>query len=354
MDLEPLLVPPQASLRGVMSRIDRNSAGIALVVDPQRRLLGTITDGDIRRAILAGTDLDQPASLLLGTRPHGRAALTAPADSSPAQQLRLMNEHWVRQLPLVDPAGRVVDMVLMEHLVREREPLPHAVIMAGGQGMRLRPLTSDVPKPMLPVGDRPLLERLVEQLREAGVQRVSLTTHYKGEVIERHFGDGSDRGLEIRYLPEEQPLGTAGALGLLDRKDEPLLVLNGDILTNVSFRAMLDFHREQRAVMTVAVRQLALQVPYGVVEVDGSLVTAISEKPTLRHFVSAGIYLLDPAARAHLPAPGQRYDMPDLIRALLAAGSRVVSFPVREYWIDIGRPDDYLRAQEDHQAGRVD
>lgn len=350
-DLENVLIGPDATIRRVMERIDGNSLGIALVVDAERRLLGTVTDGDVRRAILSGMDLERPVRTLLERRDPSRT-VTAPIGTPDSQLLRVMNETWLRHIPILDPGGRVVDLAHLGDLVREREALPHAVIMAGGFGTRLRPLTDDLPKPMLPVGDRPLLERMIDQLRDAGVKRVSLATHYKSDVIERHFGDGRERGIAIGYVHEPEPLGTAGALRLLEDDQEPLLVLNGDIVTTIDFRAMLQFHREHRSDMTVAVRQLELKVPYGVVETHGAEVVSISEKPTLRHFVSAGIYLLGSAARAQVPKDG-RFDMPDLIRALLAARARVVSFPVREYWLDIGQPDDYLRAQADHEAGQL-
>jgi NDP-sugar pyrophosphorylase family protein len=205
---------------------------------------------------------------------------------------------------------------------------------------------------MLPVGDQPLLELIIEQLRQAGIRRVNLTTHYKGEIIARHFGDGRDFGVEIRYVKEDQPLGTAGALSLLDESDQPLLVVNGDILTRVDFRAMLDFHREHQAHMTVAVRQYEFRVPYGVIKTDGVAITGISEKPLARYFINAGIYLLNPKVCRFIPN-GQSYDMTDLISRLVAAGRRVVGFPVREYWLDIGQVEDYQRALADVRNGEV-
>jgi dTDP-glucose pyrophosphorylase len=337
-----------------MSLIDECSKGIALVVDEERRLIGTVTDGDIRRAILAGMDLDLPVQKLLEQRastPYTRP-ITAPVGTSDAELLRLMNKHSVRQIPLLDEYGRVVNLVSLTDLVREYELPLTAVVMAGGYGTRLRPLTEEVPKSMLPVGGRPLLELIIEQLRQAGIRRVNLTTHYKGELIAQHFGYGRDFGVEIRYVKEDQPLGTAGALSLLDASDEPLLVINGDILTRVDFRAMLDFHREQEADMTVAVRQYEFRVPYGVIETDGVVITDISEKPVVRYFINAGIYLLNPGVCRFVPN-GQPYDMPDLIKRLVTEGYRVVSFPIREYWLDIGRIEDYQKALADAENGEV-
>jgi NDP-sugar pyrophosphorylase family protein len=227
-----------------------------------------------------------------------------------------------------------------------------AVIMAGGYGTRLRPLTDDMPKPMLPVGDRPLLERTVRRLREAGIQDVRVTTHYLGDRIASHFGDGKAFGVDITYLNEDRPLGTAGALALVNRPAGPLLVMNGDILTNLNFHALLAFHREHRADATVAVRKYDLTVPYGVVECEGTQVKALQEKPTERFLVNAGIYLLEPTVLGCIP-PGERFDMTELIQVLLQQGRTVVSFPIVEYWLDIGRAEDYERAQSDVETVRL-
>lgn len=354
LELEGLLVSPNSPIREVMACIDSNAKGIALVVDEERHLIGTVTDGDIRRAVLAGMDLDLPVQALLERRapaPHP-TPVTAPVGTVDPQLLGMMNQYGLRHIPIIDQTGRVVDLALLSDLVKEYELPLRAVVMAGGYGTRLRPLTEEIPKPMLPVGDRPLLERIIQQLREAGIRRVNLTTHYKGEIIAQHFGDGRDFGVEIRYVKEDQPLGTAGALSLIDVQQEPLLVINGDILTRVNFRAMLDFHREQQANMTVAVRQHECRLPYGVVETDGVQITSISEKPLVRYLINAGIYLLSPEACRYIPN-SQSFDMPDLITKLLAEGRRVVSFPIHEYWIDVGQHDDYQQAQTDAEKERL-
>jgi dTDP-glucose pyrophosphorylase/CBS domain-containing protein len=346
VELERFLVIPDSSIHEVIARIDSNAKGIALVVDEERHLIGTITDGDIRRAILAGLDLDLPVQALLEHQAPAAhpTPLTAPVGTTDAELLRIMNQYGLRHIPLLDEVGRVVDMALLSDLVREYELPLRAVVMAGGYGTRLRPLTEEMPKPMLPVGGRPLLELIIEQLRAAGIRRVIVTTHYKPEVITNHFGNGRRFGVEIDYVEEEQPLGTAGSISLLGLPEEPLLVINGDILTRVNFRAMLDFHREQRADMTVAVRQHEFRLPYGVVETDGVEITGISEKPVVQQFINAGIYLLNPAACQYIPN-GQPCDMPDLVAKLLAERRRVVSFPVHEYWLDIGQHDEYQQAQ---------
>ena len=237
----------------------------------------------------------------------------------------MMTERDIRHIPLLNEGDQVVDVALLSELVKEYELPLRAIVMAGGYGTRLRPLTDDLPKPMLPIGDRPLLEIIVNGLREAGIRQVNVATHYKGEMIAEHFKDGQDFGVDIRYVHEDQPLGTAGALSLLEESDEPLLVINGDILTRVDFHAMLNFHREHNADLTVAVRQYEFRVPYGVIDTDGTAVKGISEKPLFRQFINAGIYLLNPSIRRLIPN-GQHYDIPDLIQQLLKENRPVVCF----------------------------
>jgi dTDP-glucose pyrophosphorylase len=336
-----------------MECIDSSGKGIALVVDEQRRLLGTITDGDIRRAVLERVELETPVQRLLEQRAQSAAVgpVTAPVGTSAAQLLRTMTELNLRHIPIVDDQDRVVALTLLSDLAEEADFSLRAVIMAGGYGTRLQPLTDELPKPMLAVGGRPLVERIVEQLRQSGIRKVNIATHYKREVIARHFGDGQNFGVDIRYVHEDHPLGTAGALSLLEDSDEPLLVINGDILTRVDFRAMLNFHRESQAEVTVGVREFQFEVPYGVVETDGIAITRIAEKPTARYFVNAGIYLLHPRVPRSMPN-GQHRQMTDLINQLVADGRRVVSFPVREYWLDIGQAEQYHQAEADVATGR--
>jgi dTDP-glucose pyrophosphorylase len=349
-NVDELFVRSADTLRHAMERLNVTLRGIVLVVDDDRRLLGTIVDGDIRRALLASLPLDSAVADVLqqkGPLPSVQASEKAVS----GELIALMHERHVHQLPLVDEGGRIQDLVTMDDLLPD-EVLPlNAVIMAGGIGARLRPLTEEIPKPMLPVGGRPLLEHIVASLRQAGIRRVNVTTHYKPEAIKDHFGDGDGFGVELHYLTEDRPLGTAGALGLMERPQETLLVMNGDILTDVDFRAMLAFHREGKAVLTMAVRKYEIAIPYGVVESEGARVQRLVEKPHVGLFVNAGIYLLEPEAHQYIP-DGERFDMTDLIRRLIDAGKPVASFPVHEYWLDIGQPTDYARAQEDVKNGR--
>jgi len=353
--LERLLVRPTATLREALAAIDANAKGIVVVTDVQHRLLGTVTDGDLRRAILAGVPLERSVQVVLERREGGGSSpsVTAPVGASVEELIQLMIQHTLRQIPVVDRDERVVDVAVLSDLVRDADLPLRALVMAGGYGTRLLPLTEEVPKPMVSMGGRPLLERIIGQLRDSGIHRVHVATHYKGELIERHFGDGKDFGVAITYVQEQEPLGTAGALGLLKQSEEPILVVNGDILTRVDFRAMLHFHRDHQADMTVGVRVNELRMPYGVVEMDGVAITGIAEKPAIRQFINAGLYLVQPSACHHVPAD-QRFDMTELISELIREGRRVTGFPVHEYWLDIGLPQDYVQAQAALERGETD
>lgn len=337
-----------------MRQINENQRGIVLVVDEEGCLLDTATDGDLRRAVLERVDLDTP----LATLAERRVGTTHPKpitvlEGTPEHEIvALMSRLKLRHIPVVDAQGHVKDLIIAGETASDGPlDLPvSALIMAGGLGTRLRPLTDTVPKPLLPVGNRPIMEDTIRQLAAAGVRRVFVATHYKAEAIEDYFGSGTRLGVEMSYIKEEQPLGTAGALRLLEQPTEPLLVVNGDVLTRVNYRAMLTFHRENQADMTVGVGQYEFRVPYGVVETSGVEVERLTEKPRMRYFVNAGVYLLEPGVLAHVPE-GRRFDMTDLIQALLEAKRRVVSFPITEYWLDVGHHGDYQQANADLREG---
>lgn len=351
-DVAKLFVHLENTVYEALATIQNGHVEIALVVDDACRLIGTITDGDIRRAILGGVDMADRIEKLLERRVHPYdEPTTALLGTQPDDLLQTMRERMLRHIPLLDGEGRVVELAWISELIEDVELPLSAVVMAGGYGTRLHPLTDNLPKPMLPVGDRPLLERIIDQLRQAGIQRVNLTTHYKKNIITEHFGDGTGFGVDIRYLEEDQPLGTAGALCLLEAQEEPLLVINGDILSQIDFRAMMAFHREHEADMTVAVRQYKFSIPFGVVQVDGIKVTKMSEKPMVSHFVNAGVYLLNSDLCRLIPKD-QSYDMTDLISRSVTEGRQVICFPVHEYWLDIGQHTDYKQAQLDLKNGK--
>jgi dTDP-glucose pyrophosphorylase len=339
------LIAGSASIRDTIQRIDGNSMQIALVVDEAGRLLGTITDGDVRRGLLKGATLDDRASEIMN-----RSPTCAQSGENRDALLARMKAKSLHQLPVLDGDRRVVGLeVLDELLTAQRDNW--VVLMAGGRGVRLRPLTDDTPKPLLRVGAKPILETILEGFIEQGFRKFFLAVNYRADMVRAHFGDGSRWGIEIRYLNEEQPLGTAGALSLLPARPEaPLVVMNADLLTRVGFGHMLDFHRAHGAPATMGVREYGLQVPYGVVTISGHSIISIEEKPTQSFFVNAGIYVLSPEALEFVPA-GRHYDMPDLFSDLIGRGRQPAVFPIREYWIDIGRMDDFERAAGELDAG---
>ncbi len=342
--LEKAIISSTLSISNVIPILDRSGVGALILCKKDRKVVGIITDGDIRRAIIRNIPFTDPCITIANMNP-----VIAGHNISREEALHIMNQtrpFKINHLPLVDDEKKVVALLLRGDLISEEPASMSAVIMAGGLGNRLRPLTDDLPKPMLPVGGKPLMERTIEQLRQAGITRVHVTTLYKSEKITEHFGDGKDFGVELCYVNEDRPLGTAGALGLMSKPTEPVLVINGDIITQVDFRGMLSYHQDHLADMTVAVRQYSMQVPYGVVECDGPRVCALNEKPQKSFLVNAGIYLLEPAVYKFIPN-GEHFNMTDLIQCLLDAGRNVISFPIIEYWVDIGQHVDYEKAQND-------
>lgn len=332
---------PVANLRDAVAAIEAGAAKIGLICNERGVLIGTITDGDIRRALLRGATLNSRVTEAMNPRP-----ITVLVGTPKDQGHALMQRHGILQLPLTDNMGRVVELMLFDE-----EPVDNfwVVLMAGGEGRRLRPLTDDTPKPLLPVGGQPLIETLVRRFADQGFRRFFLSVNYKAEQFEAHFGDGSAFGVTVDYLHEAEPRGTAGALSALPQVQAPIIVMNGDVLTSVDFRHMLTFHAEHQAVATMCVRQYIIQVPYGVVELDGHNLHTIIEKPKQSFFVNAGIYVLSPEAIARIPSTG-RYDMTTLFEQLIADGRQTAVFPLREYWLDIGRMADLEQAREEYAS----
>jgi dTDP-glucose pyrophosphorylase len=353
--IKELFISGDDSILSALECIDRGGMGIALIVDTAQHLIGTVSDGDIRRAMLAGIDLEKPVNILLGRKANTQYSkpITAISGASPDTLIALMQKYSLTVIPIINENDQVIDLVNVDDLLPSKDLPLQAVIMAGGLGSRLHPLTDETPKPMLPVGGRPLMEVILEKLRYSGIKKVNVTTYYHPEKISDYFGDGKSFGVELKYVNENEPLGTGGALGLLPHPKEPTLVINGDVLTQVNFQAMLAFHQENHAHLTVAVRRYEIEIPYGVVECDGAIVKGLKEKPRMGYFVNAGIYLLDPSVYEFIPS-GQHFNMTDLIQWLINAGRNVVSFPVSEYWLDIGQHADYAQAQKDVANGLLD
>ncbi|HEY3523243.1 MAG TPA: nucleotidyltransferase family protein [Candidatus Limnocylindrales bacterium] len=335
------VVPMSGCLRDAMLAIDRSRTGMALAVDERHRLLGVLTDGDVRRALLSGASLDGPLE------PHLVGSFVAvDAGASRGEVLELMQARRIAQVPVLDPDGAVVGLHLLHEMVGVDRRPNWAVVMAGGEGRRLRPLTESVPKPMLRVAGRPILERIVFHLVSHGIERVFLALGYRGEVIEAHFGDGTRFGCRVEYLREREPLGTAGALSLLpEPPSQPVVVMNGDLVTQADVGAMLDRHDQRGDTVTIAVAPYVHTVPYGCVRRSGDLVTAIDEKPTIEREINAGIYVLDPSVVARIPRD-RPVSMPDVVADALERGERVGAFAVDDEWIDVGRRDELDGARQ--------
>ena len=341
-----LLVSPAQTIREAISSIDAGNVQIVLVADERGTLLGTVTDGDVRRGLLRGLSLDDSVSEVMN-----RAPTTAGQTDDRSAILALMKRKLVHQIPLVNDNGTVVGLETLDELLQPGRRDTQVVLLAGGLGMRLRPLTDKLPKPMLRIGEKPILESILDSFIEYGFQKFHFSVNYKADVIERHFGDGSRWDVQIDYLREPTPLGTAGSLGLLPKlPSEPVIVMNADILTRVNFAHLLDFHRQSEAAATVCLREHRHTVPYGVVDMQDNLLTRIEEKPVHRSMVSAGIYVLEPIAFQYLPA-NSYCDMPTLLQDLIDRGMRAAGFPIHEFWLDIGRLEDLERANEYFENG---
>lgn len=328
------------SIRDAMRALDAGAGQIALAVDADGRLTGVVTDGDLRRALLAGEILDSAVGPSLT-----RGFVSVRSGEGRADVLELMRARRIAAIPVVDGGGRPVGLHLLQAFLEPAERTNRAVVMAGGQGVRLRPLTETVPKPMLRVAGRPILERIVLHLVGSGISRISISVNYLGHLIEEHFEDGSRFGARIDYLREDQPLGTAGALGLLpEPPTESLLLMNGDLVTNADVVGLLGAHAAAGTVATIGVRRYLHAVPFGCVEREGDRVVRLEEKPTVEREVNSGIYALSPAAVARV-RPGVPLSMPELIDGLLADGLPVGAFEIEDDWIDVGQREQLTRAR---------
>ncbi len=338
--IETCLVAANETIRDAMLALERGARRIALAVDPAGRLVGVATDGDLRRALLAGAGLDGPLA------PHlSRDFVTVGPGESRARVLELMWARRIAAIPVMDAAGVPIGLHLLDEVLQPNQRPNWAVVMAGGRGSRLRPLTTTVPKPMLRVAGRPILERIVLHLVGVGFGQVFLAVGYLGTVIEEHFGDGSRFGCRIEYLREEMPLGTGGALGLLpEPPTDPVLVMNGDLVTQADLGGLLDVHVRNGYIATIGIRRYLHTVPFGCVERDGDRVTTLEEKPTLSRDANAGIYALEPSLIGRVVA-GRPLAMPDLIGDALDRGEPVGAFTIDDDWIDVGQREQLDQAR---------
>lgn len=331
------LIRPTASIIEAIELLDKSALQIVMVVDEFDALLGVVTDGDVRRALLKRIDLDQPVKVIMNAQPT-----SANVDDDNATILAQLTLKKLRHMPIVQDK-KLIGLKTLTDLLEEDQQKNAVVLMVGGLGSRLGELTHATPKPMLKVGGKPILQTIIERFVAQGFVNIYLAVNYKADIIRSFFGDGSQFGANIQYLLEEQKLGTAGALSLLPDQSEPVVVMNGDLLTKVNFKSIVDFHHSHSVQATMCVREYEFQVPFGVVSMENDVIIQVDEKPTRQFFVNAGIYVLSPSTLCDIPKK-QAFDMTTLFSQLLEKNQPTTCYPIREYWMDIGQLHDFKKA----------
>ncbi len=342
-NLDTYKVGIDATIHEALKAINEGVGNIALVVDGDQKLLGTVTDGDVRRGLLSGIDMQSPVSMIMKVDP-----VKAKPDHDRQFILSIMKQNLLRQIPVVDAAGRLLRLEVLDELEGFAFRENTVLLMAGGLGSRLKPLTNECPKPMLKVGGKPILETIILNFIESGFKKFIISLNYKANMIREYFSEGHKWGVSIQYIEEDERLGTAGSLRLLPeiQNSHPVIVMNGDVLTKVNLGHVLDFHTFHNSKATMGVREYNFQVPYGVLKLDQHRIIKIEEKPVHNFFVNAGVYVLDQDTLACLPAE-ERIEMPDLFEHFIKTGHSTAAFPICEYWLDIGQPDNLKQAHGD-------
>ena len=342
--IDEIKINQNASIKQALKVIDKGAIKVAVVLSDDGLLLGMLSDGDIRRALLKGMSLDDSITSIINKHP-----VVANINDTKERILELANEKKLHQIPIISNGKLIGIQDIREFLAPKNKP-NKVILMVGGLGTRLRPLTNDVPKPMLDVGNKPILHTIVENFAKYGYTDIIMCVNYKSEIIKEYFGNGDKFGVKIEYVLENQRMGTAGALSLLQKRPkDDFFVMNGDLLTNVNFEYLHEYHKDSNALASICIRKYEMQVPYGVVNVRANKVTSIEEKPTQSFFVSAGIYMFSPIVLDFIPK-GVFYDMPTLFGELLKQGFAVYPFFIREYWLDIGKMDEYRRANDEYEG----
>jgi len=337
------LLDEKATIKQAFETIDKGALKIAIVVNKNKQVIGTISDGDIRRALLKNYTLDDSIENI-----YFKTPFLANQNDSKQHIIKEAISRQLYQVPVVDKNNYLIDIVDIAKALKTRKRKNKVILMAGGLGTRLHPLTLDTPKPLLKVGDKPILQTIIEKFASSGFEDIILSVNYKANMIKEYFKDGKELGVNISYIQEEKRLGTAGALSLLeDIPKEPFFVMNADLLTNIDFENFLDFHMIQKSLATMAVRDQEYQIPYGVVTTQDSKILSIEEKPTYKYFVNAGIYLLSPEVLKYIPKD-TFFDMPTLFDTLIKEQKNILSFPIHEYWLDIGRMEELQKAQNEY------
>ena len=335
-----VLLGLDASIQQAIDSLEASSMQIVLAVSQDDQLIGTLTDGDIRRAFLRGLKLEDSIDSIINRNP-----LVVPAEMSRQLVLQLMQINKIHQLPVVDKNDKVIDLHVMDFILAPNSVENIMLIMAGGKGTRLGSHTQNCPKPMLEVGGKPMLQHIIEKAIADGFKNFILSLHYLGHMVEEYFGDGSRLGVRIEYIREVVPLGTAGCLSLLEKTPSlPIVVTNGDVLTNINYSELLEYHNRHQADATMAVRQHEIQSQFGVVQTNGIEIETFQEKPVYRSNVNAGIYVLDPTVIQNLEYQ-KHCDMPTLFERVKSHGGRTIVYPIHESWLDVGRPEDLVIAR---------
>ena len=343
-NIKKIKITTDATIKKALKVIEDGAIKIALVVDKRDKLIGTLSDGDIRRGFLKGLSISSSVKSLINKKP-----LVGKKNDIKEKLLNIAFSKKIHQIPIVDSKGKVTEILLTDELKKNEIKLNKVVIMAGGKGTRLRPLTKNTPKPMLKVGGKPILQTIIKRFSDCGFKDLIICVNYKSHIIENYFGNGDKFGVKIEYVKEKKRMGTAGALSFIKKKlTKPFFVINGDLLTNLDFEKMLDFHDKYNSNATMSVKDYNILSPYGEVNLDGVDIVSIEEKPERKVFVNAGVYILDPKCINLIPK--KFYDMPSLFKKIIAKKYKTVSFPLEEYWLDIGRFNDYKKANLEYNT----
>ena len=339
-----ILLTPTSTIKEALKIIDSGAMKLAIVIDEDEKLIGTLTDGDIRRGLLGDLTLNDSIETIIYKTPT-----VCNIEDTKEKILEVAIAKKLYQIPIVDNDGKLIGIEEVDELLKAKYKSNKVVLMVGGLGTRLYPLTKNTPKPMLKVGNKPILETIILNFKKYGFTDIILGVSYKSEIIENYFGDGSNFGVSIKYIHEEKRMGTAGALSLIrDELNEPFFVMNGDLLTNINFEHMMDYHIQNSSTATMGVREYDFQIPYGVVHVDGINIKSIEEKPVHNFYVSGGVYVLNPDSLRYIPQ-NEYFDMPTLFENIIANGKKSISFPIREYWLDIGRIEEFEKANNEYK-----
>lgn len=341
INLSKIKISSEAKIKKALQVISKGGIQIAFVVDKKDKLIGTLTDGDIRKGFLNGLNINSSIKSIICDNPK-----VGKKYYSKERLVKIALSNKLNQIPIVDTKGKVLKVFLLNETIKLKKKINKVVIMAGGEGKRLRPYTKSTPKPMLKVGGTPILETIIKKFKDNNFLDITISVNYKSSVIKKYFGDGSKLGVKITYIEETKKMGTVGSLSLIkDKPKEPFFVMNGDLLTNINFDKMLNFHNKHNALATMSIKKKVMRSSYGEVVLNKEKIKSIEEKPTHNFFINAGIYVLDPKCIDYIPK--KNFDMISLFKKLISINKKTISFPLIEYWIDVGGLSDFKKANND-------